>query len=454
MMFNRLGYAFCLILICTLSLIGCVGKNQPKVSPDKVLAEQAKIEQAKRINGYLDRLRAGGCNGKEVKPAKGPFKDHRDKLFSSYGFFINKSGPYKQEEKIFKQCQSIKALDHFFEIFWSIRDPDINTPENENKELIDKRISEIKNEILRTDQEISGTLFVSNGGLRGDMAHVYLFRGNPHYKVKTLKTNRLADLMAWVYFDDNQRPMYVFLFYDKGSGFQLFRNYRGMDTVETLMETLKDLARIYPTSEEDYNRLYQELIDNDHEYIFRFAIRQFSYYLDIKLDKVLNPPTPESMTAKAIQPKILGIPDISKDIKMIMNENFAKIMGFSQITRNTSGEYGLRLIVSIAGIDWQDTRGRLKSVLDLSVSIMNEKTREKKNFACSLYIEMPADKHSKANFPITPNNVPNRESVMNGATLSEIFKTLPSGDYEVKIYLLDRTTLKSGIWYEYVTIGK
>lgn len=439
-------YLICLALIFLIPLIGCAGNSRPKTSSDK------DVEKA-IVAVYLNKLTVAGCDSnKKIKDVPGPLKDYRKKMKSHYGRFLDSKG-YKGEEKILDQCSSIDAIDRFFEVFWSVRDPDMSTLDNENKQLIDKRIYEIENEILLKDMDVPGITFVHNGGLRGDMAHVYLFRGNSHYKVK-MEGHHLSDLVAWIYFDENQRPMYVFLFYNKGSGFRLFRNYRDNDTIESLMDTLQELARVYPTSNEDYTQLYQEFIENDVEYIFRFAIKRFSYYGDISLEKVLAPPTPESMTAKAIQPKILGVPNIPKDAHMMMSKYFSKITGYSQLIRNPSGEYSLTLTIPIAGIDWEDTGQKLKSSFDLAVSVTNEKTREKKYFTSGLELDMPVDKYSNLYFRIKLDNIKNHAGGMEGTTLSELFKMLTPGNYEIKVSLLNQTTFKSGIWYEYVSIDK
>lgn len=442
-------FVFCLALICLLPLIGCAGKSRPKTSPDQP-KQNAKAEKKAVVAEYLKKLAVVGCDGQKIKDVPGPLKDHREKIKLHYGHFFDSEG-YKGEKKILDRCSSVDAIDRFVEVFWSVRDPDITTLENENKLLVDKRIREIEQDILFRDKDVPGTRFSSNGGLRGDMAHVYMFRGDAAYKIKTTRTTRLADLMAWIYFDENGFPVYVFLFYDKGSGYQLFRNYQNFDGIESLMNTLRELAKMFPTSEDDYTQLYQELIDNDPEYIFRFAINKFSYYTDIKLDKVLSPPTPESMTARAIQPKILGVPNIPKNVKMVMSEYFSKITGYSLLTRNSNGEYNLKLTIAITGVDWEDSSGSLRSGFDLSISVTNEKTREKKYFATGLNLSLPADKYSKIYFTINPNEIKNRVIGMEG-TLPDLFKTLPPGDYEVKINLLNQTTLKSGTWYQYITI--
>ena len=453
MKFKSSRYVFFLVSICLIPLIGCAGNNQPKISPDKAIAEQIKAEKDKIRLEYLNKLKVAGCDSNDkVKPV-GSLKDYKNKIFDRYGRLLNKSGPYKSEMKIFNQCTSIEAIDRFLEVFWSVRDPDISTPVNENKELIDQRISEIESEILFTDHEAAGIRFANQGGLRGDMAHVYLFRGNPDYKIK-MEGRFLADLMAWVYFDENQRPLYVFLFYDKCSGYRLFRNHKTMDTVESFKDTFRELAKVHPLSDEDFERLYEELVNNDSTYIFRFAINRFSHYVDIKLEKVLAPPTPEAMTAKAIQPKILGIPNIPKDAKMIMSKYFTKITGFSQLTKGANGEYALVLTISVSGIDWEDVGERLQSGFDLSVSVTNEKTREVKYFVCNLYLNLPEDKYSEISFRLRPNNISNKESNAKGETLPELFKTLAPGDYEVKIFLLHKVTLKQAVWYEYITIDK
>ena len=454
MTLRALRYVFYLTFICLFPLVGCAGNSRPKVLPDKDI----KAEKKSVIADYFQKLAVTGCDtGKKIKDVSGALKDYREKMKLHYGFFLDSKG-YKGEEKILDSCSSISAIDRFFEVFWFTRDPDRSTPENENRKLIDSRISDIENEILLRDQYVPGMTFAHNGGFRGDLAHVYLFRGNSHYKVKTLRTNRLADLMAWIYFDQNDRPVYVFLFYNKGTGFQLFRNFSNFDTVDSLLQTLKELAKIHPTSDEDFNQLYQELVDNDQEYIFRFAIKRFSAYSDVKLEEVLAPPTPESMTAKAIQPKVLGVPNVPSGVKMMMSEYFAKIPGFSRLTRSLSGEYNLGLVISIANIDWEDAGDKLKSSVGLTISITNEKTREKKYFEATLNLSVPADKYSKLYFPIRLDNVPNYDRGLEGTTLSDLFKTLAPGDYEVKISLLNQITpmfsLKSGIWYEYITINK
>ena len=201
-----------------------------------------------------------------------------------------------------------------------------------------------------------------------------------------------------------------------------------------------------------------ELERGDPEGIFRFAIRQFSAYPDVRLDRVLAPPTPDDMVASPIQPRILGVPDVPKDMKIVMSPYFAKITGASQLTRNSEGEYGLTLTISNAGIDWKETGDRLESTLDLTISFINEKTREKRSFSTGLKLTMPKDKFSNLYNPIKLNDVQNHSSGMEGTTLSDLFKKLPPGDYEIKIFLINQITprfsLKSGIWYEYVTISK
>src|SRR3989344_1452199 len=173
----------------------------------------------------------GGCAGKGINIDPGnPVYKPKSEFELNYGFFIT-----RDERKIFDEIVMLEEFGKFEKHFWEIRDTDPNTPENEFKELIDGRIQDIKNEIFATDLDIPGTRFEINGGLKGDLAHVYLLWGVPHFKEK-LPENRNVfrfELMAWYYFYDG-RVLASFLFYENYGRGRLFKENAPLFGFETL----------------------------------------------------------------------------------------------------------------------------------------------------------------------------------------------------------------------------
>src|SRR3989344_8138885 len=192
---------------------------------------------------------AGCAVGKRVNiDPSNPVYKPKSEFEVNYGLFITpneeKNGyaagfcPGLAELETVKPFNEIDTLAEFLKFekcFWEIRDTDPNTPENEFKELIDGRIQDIKNEIFATDLDIPGTRFEINGGLKGDLAHVYLLWGVPHFKEK-LPVNRNVfrfELMAWYYFYDG-RVLASFLFYENYGRVRLFKEHAPLFGFETL----------------------------------------------------------------------------------------------------------------------------------------------------------------------------------------------------------------------------
>src|SRR3989344_6221091 len=172
-----------------------------------------------------------GCGGKQIKttPDKpvSQVEEYRERLLDNYGRWFTPS-----ERKEFKVLSSVEEVELFEDKFWwgdglcaPSRDPNPNTPEHELKDQIDQRIRDIKNEIFASDPDIPGTYFASSGGLKGDLAHVYLFYGTPHYKTKVSEGNYHVQLMAWYYFDFRGRTLFRFLFYEKYGKLSLFKKH-------------------------------------------------------------------------------------------------------------------------------------------------------------------------------------------------------------------------------------
>lgn len=433
---------------------GCSARKKPETDLKK---NQTKLEaevKAKAKTEYFNRLRAVGCNGDKIKLKAGSARDHKNMLLERYGFFLNPKG-YKEEKSIFDRCSTVEAMDQFFDIFWSIRDPDPTTPSNEYKDIIDQRILDVQNEVLFQDLEASGINFASNGGLRGEMARVYLLRGMPSAKVKASDMVRIADLMVWYYVDVNQRPMFIFLFYNKGTGYQLFKKHGINNSPEYLIESLRVIAQSYPTTQEEFQEIYQELQMNDPEFIFRTALQTFSYYDKIRVEDAIAPPSPEVITAKAIQPKILGIPDIPKDAGFLPSSYFATIPGKFRFEQDVDGNYRPILEIVPSNVDWEGKGQVFETGLDFLVTFVNRKTREKKEFVSGLNMKLPVNYYQTRkdeSLPIDLKDIRDRSIGGKQMTIPEMIKTLEPGDYEVKIRLLHQKTFKSGVWFEYLKI--
>lgn len=458
MKLRTLGYLlFCSVLFFS---AGCLGKKAPNTSPKKPKAQKAEV-----LNQYL--LVPGCDGGKKIKDVPGPLKDYRDKMFERNMRFMDSHGR-KGEEKIFRQCDSVEAIDRFFAQFWGLtRDPDTTTPVNEYKELIDERILDIENEVFFNDNNIPGTTFAANGGLRGDMAHVYLLRGAPHYVTRFENPHLISEMIAWVYFDPVGRPLMVFIFYNKGNGFRVFRNHMTMNTQDAFLQVLREIARVYPTSQQDFESIYRELLMNDREYIFQYGLARFSYDDQVRIDKVLAAPTPEAITAKPLQPRILGVPEIPKDMKLVFSRYNATITGFFTLNKDLRGDYRGKLTLPLLDLDWEKKEilkedGSAKEVyeskFDVLISFTNEETREKKEYSFVMSLSIPGEKYEASKgtyFPISLDNLTNNSGGKDGnMSIPDIVKSLKPGNYEVKLNLWNnqKFSLKSGLWLKYITV--
>jgi hypothetical protein len=261
--------------------------------------------------------------------------------------------------------------------------------------------------------------------------------------------------MAWVYFDPNQKPLFVFIFYDKG-GYKLFRNHMIMNTYETYTQVLKEIAKMYPTDPDQYEEIYRELWTRDDQGVFRYGLENFSYYSEIKIDKVLAPPTPESITAKAIQPRILGVPDIPKDMNLVFGRYNSTITGYFVIGPDRLGNFYGRLNLPFADIDWQNKGQTYQAQFDVTITFTNVETREKKSVNFAIVSETTANNYlnNKDKYYSIDLNELTKGFDAKGMSIPDLVKTLKPGDYEVKLKLLNdqRFSLKSGEWFQHITV--
>ena len=424
-------------------------------------------------------------NTQPFKPPD-PVKERKNEFTERYGFFITKDkkvsyyqdalGVVGKESEIFKNLKTIEEVDKFVEVFMKVRDPDPNTSENEFKIGKDKLIEDIQSEALLNQ----GIVFKANGGLRGDMAHVYLLYGAPHQIEKTQNMSRVADLMAWVYFR-NQKPLFVFLFYDKGFGYKLFKRYDGMNNPDMnnsvmYMERLREVAKFYPTSLDDYVEMERELIQNDPTRVFWFAIiyNQFSAYTDVvieggniekKIFGALDPPEPAALTAARYKPTVVGQPGDLTGREFLNNSYNSFIPAELRITKDNRPSFPLA--IGYKDVDWEIKGENAEAVLDVRISFQNKATKIIEEFAVRFPIRKPREEVQTKRQGVMVNGVlvpvvmeiP-LDGIQNFAqaqeprsTLRQLIDDLEPGAYVVNVDLRHPVTKKyAGGWREEIII--
>ncbi len=405
-----------------------------------------------------------GCGPKRVNTAPDPVQVSKREFLDRYGFFITdnemKKGYPELKEPIrpFKEIDTEYEMNRFETHFWEIRDTDPKTPENEFRDQIDERIVDIQNEIFWGDPDIQGTRFDKNGGLRGDMAHIYLLYGAPSYKEKMNEGAYHGDLMVWYYIDQNEKPLFRFLFYSKISGSnKVFRNYTGY-----LEDTLKELSSRGFLSIDELNEMWDELLRSDTSGAFRAAMFEFSYYTDVTVDKALESPEPVALTAQRAKPVALGQPaDLEGHTFLVKSPYHSFLPAFLRLGTNpNNGNPSFALFPGFSDVDWELKDGKAEAVFDLRISFQNKATRSVKEFMTRLVINSPPDTDPQTflndrkgqHFPLALDTTRNWTDPEKPTLRQVIDQQLASGTYIVNIYFEHALTKKYVAWREEVTV--
>lgn len=420
----------------------------------------------------------GGCAGKRIKidpsnPAYQPKSDfERD-----YGFFITpderkigytiETHPTLPEPIMsFDKIDTLDEFRKFEKHFWDIRDTDPNTPQNEYKELIDSRIRNIEKEIFMTDLDIPGTSFRTNGGLKGDLARVYLLWGAPAPRSKLKFSGNYFDLMVWYYWDPAGKPLMRFLFYEKYSRFELFREHSSL--IDWAF-TLQRISKRTITSEEELQSAWYELEQNDIDWAFRAALIEFSYYTHIDkktrwtIDKALESPEPAALTARRFKPTILGQPNILEGVELFESGYHSFLPAYIRTSVAPDNPTFLMIIILRKNVDWakQDNEEKPYAAnMNLRVSFQNKKTLKLTEFMTYYRFELSQEEFNKRdnNDELTgsvvahPVTLPHFDGENLGLTLGEMLKQLEPGEYVVNIYLQHTFTKKYNALREEITI--
>lgn len=412
-----------------------------------------------------------GCGGKRVKAGPtDPMEQYKEEvLLRDYGFFVT-----SEERKQLRTIKTIAEVDIFVHRFWwgdkalklPSRDPDPNTPEHELKNTIDSRIQDIKNEIFSGDSDIPLTRFDRNGGVKGDLAHVYLLYGMPHFKAQLPRGANHVELMVWYYFDLRGKPLFKFLFYDNYGTVRLFRHYTmGQESLfDPLASPLKEISNRFVINQEQLYELWLELEQKDPERAFIGALLQFSYYSDIVLEGggskkfgALDPPKPAALVVAKFKPSVLGQPD-DLTVREFISSRYNSLVPINLVI-SKSDRPAFYLQFGYADIDWEVKGEQAEFVLDLRISFQNKKTKGIREFLVRLSKVKPrSEVDQKRGGPVTMGV--SLDSILNFAqagesqqTLRQLIDNLDPGTYVVNVDLRHAVTKKSaGGWREEITI--
>ncbi len=203
--------------------------------------------------------------------------------------------------------------------FWTKRDPEPSTVQNEFKEVVDERIDDIAGDVFFKSVESAGLSFTNNGGLHGDMAKVYLLHGAPTLRSVWDNPPSAVDLMLWVYMDkDTGNLRYAFLFYKQGGGgaFKLFPQDRfAMESQEYLCMAVNEIMVVHAVAvvgctQEAMNVLRQlymgQANDGTPGYYYIWALQHFSANMNFHQGEALLPPLPASEEVKRAPSRVAG----------------------------------------------------------------------------------------------------------------------------------------------------
>ncbi|MEK7076183.1 MAG: GWxTD domain-containing protein [Patescibacteria group bacterium] len=363
-----------------------------------------------------------------------------------------------KEQKEFKKLLTDEDRQMFIDMFWTKRDTDPSTPENEYKEKIDNRIDDIIDERFFSGVGLAGLLFRSNGGFRGDMAQVYLLHGEPDAMDVLEGGHFFVNLMLWVYINpENGNILYAFLFYQKGSlgSYVLFSqdSYK-MDPCGAIYQVATMRTYSYMNGigmqgcPDDLNRVYEEIYRARGKggvlegYIFAWALFNFSQDGSITQGKALEAPRPASEIAKQSKARIAG-----EAPKLTGVDGTDYILASCESCNSfIPGEFQLgkefTLTVRRGDIDWLIVGDKTKSVLKIRLVIESIVNSDQ----APLVFEKWATLESSKNIIVSN---PTGQKIIPVLTADEVAR-ISAGTYRVSVYVKNVTpglmTKKYNAW--------
>lgn len=368
-----------------------------------------------------------------------------------------------KEKKEFGKLLVDEDRQLFIDKFWAERDTDPTTPENEYKKEIDDRIDDIADERFFSATGMTGLLFRSNGGFRGDMAKVYLLHGEPDaMDMIESQARSFVDLMLWVYINPgNGRIRYAFLFYQKGGegrSFKLFpQDSYQMDQCAAIYEVATLRAYNYSFvggtrgCPEDLYEVYYDILRSGGRNgildgnIFAWALFNFSQDSSILQGRALQAPRPASEIAKQSNARVVGE---APKLTGVAGTDYV-LASCKQCNSLIPAELQLgkkfTLTVRRGDIDWRVMDGHPKSVLKIRLVIESVAGQTPLVFERWIILE-------------SPKNIivldPAGQRVIPLLTADEVAR-IPAGTYRVSVYVKNVTpdlmTKKYNAWSKEIT---
>lgn len=375
-------------------------------------------------------------------------KNEKDSFSDNYQFFLT-----KQDKKELKNIKTSEEFKKFESEFWKQRDPSPSTPQNEFKQEVDSRLEDIANDISMDESDVPNACFGRNGRLNGEMAKVYLLYGEPGFK-KFLRGQSFVELLLWVYYDEEGREQYRFLFYrQKNMGyFRLFR-YQEFLTKEVVRKELANWENAFAGDRFQVDGIVQEIRLQGGD-IFIRALLGFSDDSSVKLEKAIEPPTPETIRALYGGETISGLPEQkpngetqpsapkteSKIEPMAVEITKPKIIeGFSKTSipaeLSISGS-AVEIIMWASNLDWTVVGENAECVFVFRFVLQDKTTKE-------VYV---FEQEKSVSMPVKDLYDEDERLVSLSLNVEGINSDLNSGKYSTYIYLKNKATKKYSAW--------
>jgi len=356
-----------------------------------------------------------------------------------------------KEDKEFKKLLTDEERQEFIDKFWLERDPDPSTSENEYKNEIDERINDIADEVFFSTHGTTGLLFRSNGGFRGDMAKVYLLHGEPDV-MDTLEGNSFVPMMLWIYGNPNNGSiLYAFLFYQKSfsGSYRLFSqdSYR-MDSCGAINEVAVFRSFGYAggmqaqACPDELTRVYYDIYNSSGKggvidgYVFAWALFNFSQGSSSLQGKALQPPKPASEIAKQSNARITG--EAPKLVGTSGADYILASCGNCNSIIPAELSLGERFTISASwkNFDWMARGEQLE--LSIKYRIIFEGHNRSKPIVLEDVVVMDMKKRSLDEY--------SEMIVVVDLVKPEQVAAIPSGTYQVSVYIKNTLTSKYNAW--------
>ncbi|MDO8496469.1 MAG: GWxTD domain-containing protein [bacterium] len=393
-------------------------------------------------------LFAGGCASSGIKKPTVFVDQHNSVPADIPSQFPNRYERFidNKEHKEFEKLLTDEERQVFIDKFWAERDSDPTTLENEYKQEIDERIEDMVNERFFSTSATTGLMFRSNGGFRGDMAHVYLLHGEPN-AMDMIEGNSFVPLMLWVYMDQQGRILYAFLFYQRGGAFSLFSQDVYKLNLCGAINEIKIAREINMGSDNqacssDTEEVFRELqtssgrgsiLDGD---IFAWALFNFSQDSSVLQGAALEPPKSASEIAKQSKARVTG--EASKLIGTVGTDYI--LASCEQCNSLIPAELSLGQRFTVSGpwknFDWT-VRGEY-----LELSLKYRIVLQDRNGGKPIVLE------GIALMDVKKSSLDENPGLIIVVDLLNDFADIPWGTYQASVYVKSTMTGKYNAWSE------